>query len=621
MKKKIVGFLLLLVSCSAFAQHHIIPEPVSYTSLNDTFLLQLKGGLNIATYNLDKTSPTITNFINHLNAIGIGTKSGSIDATTLSLEINEKSALKKEAYELVVKHKNITITSSSKSGLFNGLQTLKQLLPAAKQANKTIKIPGCIIKDAPRFGWRGLMLDVSRHFFTIDEVKQYIDVMSSYKFNVFHWHLTDDNGWRVEIKSLPKLTEVGAWRVERHGQFNHRAAPRKGEKTPYGGFYTQEQIKEVVRYAAARNITIVPEIDIPGHSMAVLAAYPELSTLKETKMVSPGHKFAVWPGDGTFKMLEENTLDPSNEKVYEFVDKVFTEIAALFPGQYIHMGGDECYKGYWEQSKAVQAFMKSNNIKDAHELQSYFVGRVQKIINSKGKKMIGWDEIIEGGLTKGATVMSWQGMKGGIHAAKAGHEVVMSPTTFAYLDYQQGDVSVENSIYANLSLKESYQFEPVPDSVDADLILGGQANVWTEAIPTQQFAFYMTYPRALSIAETVWSPKSKKNWNNFVQKTEVHFKRFEAQGINISTAVYEPIVTVYKEKGKLMCKLENNVPNTQIYYSINNTYPVNYATKYVGPFEIPEGKLKLRTQNFKNGKAVGRELIIDRKDLIKRAKN
>ncbi|MFT6717305.1 MAG: hexosaminidase, partial [Saprospiraceae bacterium] len=396
--------------------------------------------------------------------------------------------------------------------------------------------------------------------------------------------------------------------------------PVAGEKTPYGGFYTQEQIKDIVRYATARNITIVPEIDIPGHSMAVLSAYPELSTLKEQKMVSPGHKFAFWPGDGTFKMTEENTLDPSNEKVYEFIDKVFGEIASLFPGQYIHMGGDECYKGYWEESSSVQFFMKKNKIKDTHELQSYFVGRVQAIINKYGKKMIGWNEIIEGGLVDGATVMSWQGMKGGVEAAKAGHEVVMSPSTYAYLDYQQGDLSVENSIYSNLSLRKSYEFEPVPDSVDASLILGGQGNVWTEAIPTLQFAYYMTYPRALSVAETVWSPKSKKDWNNFIRKTEDHFDRFETQGVNVCKAVYEPIVSMYKEDGKLMCKLENNVPGTSIFYSVNNTYPVNYATKYVAPFEVPVGKLKLRTQNFRNGEALGRELIISREDLVTRVK-
>jgi hexosaminidase len=615
--------LLLLLFLSAnitFAQHSIIPEPVSHKFTSDTFLLN--GAFSIpVTYSADPTMGTVSDFVEYAKSIGIESKYGSIEEATIIIDVNLKYDLGKEAYELTVDSKQITIKASANGGLFNAFQTLKQLLPAGKVVEKIIKIPGCVIKDYPRFKWRGLMLDVSRHFFTVNEIKAYLDVMSSYKFNVFHWHLTDDNGWRIEIKSLPKLTEVGAWRVERHGTFGTSITkPVAGEKTPYGGFYTQEQIKDIVRYATARNITIVPEIDIPGHSMAVLSAYPELSTLKEQKMVSPGHKFAFWPGDGTFKMTEENTLDPSNEKVYEFIDKVFGEIASLFPGQYIHMGGDECYKGYWEESSSVQLFMKKNKIKDTHELQSYFVGRVQAIINKYGKKMIGWNEIIEGGLVDGATVMSWQGMKGGVEAAKAGHEVVMSPSTYAYLDYQQGDLSVENSIYSNLSLRKSYEFEPVPDSVDASLILGGQGNVWTEAIPTLQFAYYMTYPRALSVAETVWSPKSKKDWNNFIRKTEDHFDRFETQGVNVCKAVYEPIVSMYKEDGKLMCKLENNVPGTSIFYSVNNTYPVNYATKYVAPFEVPVGKLKLRTQNFRNGEALGRELIISREDLVTRVK-
>ncbi len=607
------------ISLQSISQHNIIPEPVNYTPTNDTFLLN--GAINIAV-SVSTAPPMVAvdNFVNHVQSIGIKINYTVPEKSTLRFDVNPNHELDLEAYELTVTSKFISIKASTNAGLFNAFQSLKQLLPAGKTKGE-IKIPGCVIKDAPRFAWRGLMLDVSRHFFTVAEVKAYIDQMSEYKFNVFHWHLTDDNGWRIEIKSLPKLTEVGAWRVERHGSFgDQRKAPKQGETRPYGGFYTQEQIKDVVQYAKDRNITVVPEIDIPGHSMAVLAAYPELSTLKEQKMVCPGHKFAVWPGDGTFKMLEENTLDPSNEKVYEFVDKVFGEIATLFPSEYIHMGGDECYKGYWEESAEVQTFMKKKKIKDAHELQSYFVGRVQKIINSHGKKMIGWDEIIEGGLKEGAAVMSWQGMKGGIHAAKKGHKVVMSPTTYAYLDYQQGDLAVENSIYANLTLEKSYLFEPVPAGVDSSLILGGQANVWTEAIPTLDFAYYMTYPRAFSIAETVWSPKNKKDWNNFMSKTEAHFDRFDTKGKNICKAVYEPTVKVFKKDGKFYCELTNSVANTEIYYSVNNTYPVNFDTKYTEAFVIPKGKLKLRTQTFRGNKSLGRELIINRKDLVKRAK-
>jgi hexosaminidase len=433
--------------------------------------------------------------------------------------------------------------------------------------------------------------------------------------------LTDDNGWRIEIKSYPKLTEVGAWRVERHGKFgSDRAEPKPGEKTTYGGFYTQEQIKDIVKYAANRNITIVPEIDFPGHSMAALAAYPELSVKKEPKYVSPGNKFSEWYGGGKFKMLVENTLNPIDENVYVFIDKVFGEVAQLFPGEYIHMGGDEAYHGYWDENPEVQKFMKKHKIKNSHELQSYFVKRVENIISSKGKKMIGWDEILEGGLADGAAVMSWRGMKGGIEAAKMGHEVVMSPTTYAYLDYMQGDITLENKIYASLSLEKTYTFEPVPEGVDPKYILGGQGNLWTEAVPTLQFAYYMTYPRAFAIAETLWSQKKDKNWDDFARRTEVNINRFDKDGDNISKAVFDPIVSVYKNGDDVMCKLENNIPSTEIYYSIDNTYPVKYSKKYTDPFKIPSGDLKLRTQTFRDGKPLGRELIISREDLVKRIK-
>ncbi|MCB0476284.1 MAG: family 20 glycosylhydrolase, partial [Flavobacteriaceae bacterium] len=540
------------------------------------------------------------------------------------LNSEQDSQLGKEGYTLEVNSNDIRLTANQPAGVFNGLQTLKLLFPAGSlngTAANPILLQACKITDYPRFGWRGLMLDVSRHFFTVDEVKAFIDQMAAYKFNVFHWHLTDDQGWRIEIKSLPKLTEIGAWRVKRYGRFGtSRPDPEEGEAVSYGGYYTQDQIRDIVKYAQERNITIVPEIDMPGHSMAALAAYPELSVNKEPKYVSPGNKFSEWYGDGTFKMLVENTLNPTDEKVYDFVDKVFTEVAQLFPGTYIHMGGDEAYHGYWEQDPEVQKFMKKHKIKTSHELQSYFVKRVEKIINSKGKKMIGWDEILEGGLAENAAVMSWRGMQGGVEAAKLGHEVVMSPTTYTYIDYMQGDPSVENYIYSSLSLEKTYQFEPVPEGVDPKYILGGQGNLWTEEIPTMQFAFYMTYPRAFAIAESVWSPKEKKNWDDFERRVENHFQRFDAAEINISKAVYDPIIKVYYEDDKLMCSLENNIPGTDIRYTINNTYPVKFGITYSGPFEIPQGDLSLRTQTFRDGKPIGRQLQISREELEKRVR-
>ncbi len=613
--------IFLLFVFPAFSQHSIIPTPVSYSASGENFPLEKNIDIRHFFNKSYSQDPTLTLSINILkNTLkkeGIITSDGSKQKINLYLLKKTDDKIGREGYHLEVCKNKIDIKANTPSGIFYGVQTLKQLI----ETHKENIIKGCKIIDYPRFQWRGLMLDVSRHFFTVDEVKAFIELMSEYKYNTFHWHLTDDNGWRIEIKSLPKLTEVGAWRVVRHGKFgSSRKDPIPGEPTTYGGYYTQEQIKEVVSYARDRNITILPEIDIPGHSMAALAAYPELSTRKEPKSVNPGTKFARW-FTGGFEMLIENTLNPADEKVYEFVDKVMTEVADLFPGEYIHMGGDEAYHGYWEDSEECQRFMKKNHIANTHDLQAYFVHRVEKIIRNKGKKMIGWDEILEGGaLNQSAAVMSWRGMKGGIEAVKKGHKVVMSPTTYAYLDYMQGDETVENKIYAKLNLKKSYEFDPAPDSLDATYIMGGQANMWTEAVPTYPFVQYMVYPRAFAIAESVWSPKENKNWADFFRRTEVHFDLFDRKGHNICKAEYEPIINVYMEGDKLMCTLTNNIPNTTIYYTVNNTYPPRFGTIYRGPFEVPQGDLRLRTQTFYNGKPVGRELIVHRDDLLKRIK-
>lgn len=626
MKNVLLACILFVLIQNIEAQHVIIPEPVDFKSNDETFVI--KGELAFDILTKDEQTIVYVNQLKYfLELFGIETSENKTKkGNRLSINLNKKKnvELGTEGYELVINSNSITITANKAAGIYNGIQTLKQLLPANPslfqgEQPEPIRIIGCTIKDYPRFAWRGLMLDVSRHFFTVDEVKAYLDKMSLYKFNVFHWHLTDDQGWRIEIKSYPKLTDIGAWRVERHGRFGKDIKePQDGEKATYGGYYTQEDIKEVIRYAAARNITIVPELDVPGHSMAALAAYPELSSYKEAKFVDPGIKFAEWFADGSFKMKIENTLNPADEKVYEFLNNVFTEIADLFPGEYIHMGGDECYHGYWEENPSVQQFMKANKIANGEELQSYFAKRVEKIISSKGKTVIGWDEILHGDIAKNTTIMGWQKMEGGTKAAKMGHNVVMTPTTYAYLDYSQGDHSVENAIYAKLSLEKAYDFEPVPDSVDSKYILGGQGNLWTEVIPTLQFAYYMTYPRAFALSETFWSPKEKKNWNNFIQKTEIHFQRFDSSNTNICKAVYDPKIIVYKEGGKLMCKLTNLIPKANIYYTINNTYPVNYGIKFTEPFEIPEDDFSLRTQTYRNNLPIGRELIIHRKELEKR---
>ncbi len=616
--------ILLVLACTTAAAQSIIPIPVNTEARNGVFVFG-----NTVEFVVPEGSPEIRKYAENLakyvrmTRLSVVSKQGSNPAVIFQL--GNDAALGKEGYVLDVKELQIHLTANTPTGIFNGLQSLRQLLPAGlegKDFGGTVTVPQCRITDYPRYAWRGLMLDVSRHFFTVDEVKAFIERMSHYKFNVFHWHLTDDEGWRIEIKSLPRLTETGAWRVERHGRFGEgRPYPKEGEKASYGGFYTQEQIRDIVKFAAERHITIVPEIDLPGHSMALLAAYPELSTRKEPKFVNPGSKFAEWYGNHEFKMLIENTLNPADEKVYEFVDKVMTEVAQLFPGEYIHMGGDECYHGYWAEDPAVQAFMKKNNLKDTKELQAHFVRRVNDIINAKGKKMIGWDEILDGGgLPKSTAVMSWRGMEGGIKAAKDGHYVVMTPTTFAYLDYTQGDKSVENPIYADLSLAKSYELEPTPEGVDPQYILGGQGNLWTEVIPTLPYAFYMAYPRALAISEKLWSPKNASTFPAFLNRVEKAFERFGEAGISISQAVYEPEVKVTRQDGKYFLELSTPVQDAQVFYSLDNTYPVKFSSRYTGPVEIPEGDLKLRTQTYRNGAELGRELIIPRDELIKRAR-
>jgi hexosaminidase len=537
------------------------------------------------------------------------------------ISILENRGIKKEGYTITINKKQINIACSDLGGLHNALQSLLQLIQNAKKEKGNVILQNAFIEDEPRFSWRGLMLDVSRHFFNVDEVKNYIDLMSRYKFNVLHWHLTDDEGWRIEIKSLPKLTEVGAWRVERNGRFGEgRPYPKEGEKATYGGFYTQEQIKDIIKYAQLRNVEIVPEIDIPGHSMAALAAYPELSTGKDVKFVNPGSKFSEWYGDGTFKMLIENTLNPADSNVYVFVDKVMTEVAALFPSKYIHMGGDECYHGYWEKDIKVQAFMKVKSIKDMHGLQSYFVTEVNKIVNKKGKNMIGWDEILEGGLSPNAAVMSWRGIKGGIEAAKKGHSVVMSPTTYAYLDYTQGDKSVENPIYADLSLKKTYSFNPVPEGIEEKYVLGTQGNLWTEVIPSLPFAYYMTYPRALAIAENAWTYDSKKDYAHFLKRTEKAFTWFDDKDLAMAKTIYEPEISLKKTEKGIELSLSSDLEDVEIFYSTDNTYPVKFSKKYSGPFLLPNGDYKLRTQVYRKNKALGRELIIPQTELEKRVK-
>lgn len=612
-------FILLVLGSlfqqSLLAQHGIIPAPVNFKSDSGQFVLNNTVGIGHSGKDVE---PIAQWFAETLVKKGIAvSRSDPSRMIMLEMIASPDPALGEEGYKLDVKPESIRLTANKPAGIFYGLQTLSQMIPVEIKGNASV-IPSCTITDYPRFGWRGLMLDVSRNFFTVEEVKQYIDLMAQYKLNVLHWHLTDDQGWRIEIKSYPKLAEVGGCRVARYGTFGERIPPKPGEAATDCHYYTQEQIKEVVAYAKTRQVTIVPEVDIPGHSLAAVAAYPELSITKQPQTVNPGSKMSEWPGDGTFKILADNNLNPADEKVYAFLDKVFGEIAALFPGTYIHAGGDECYYGYWEKSPEMQAFMKKNSIKDMHGVQSYFMKRVVKIIESKGKRMIGWDEILEGGLAEGAAVMSWRGMKGGIEAAKQGHPVVMSPTTHAYLDYMQADPYWEPRVYAKLYLKTSYDFDPLPQGIDPQLILGGQANLWSEKIPTFRHATYMTYPRAWAIAEAVWTPIDKKNWGQFASRTEMHFARAEAAGIQVSHALYDPIVKSETVQGDTFLHIRCEYPGAIIRYTIDGSIPDNFSPVYSGPVKLPPGPVVLRTATFRDSVQLGRTLVLSVEEILKR---
>ena len=624
--KKLIFLLLLFSLATVYGQKpaiQLIPQPVEIQQSEGVFVLTKTSTIGFDSQESRKIAEMLSQKLNR--STGFSFKPQQDKAGSIQFNLNKAplAQIGKEGYTLVSSSKGVVITANKPAGLFYGMQTLLQLLPKEIESKTPITItwsvPSVKITDYPRFGWRGIMLDVSRNFFTKEEVKLYIDQIARYKYNTFHWHLTDDNGWRIEIKALPRLTEVGAWRVPRFGQFGQRAEPKKGEAATVGGFYTQADIKEIIQYAQDRNVTIVPEIDVPGHSMSAIAAYPELSCTKDpdTK-VNPGSSFSEWYNDGAFKMLIDNTLNPSDEKVYEFLDKVFTEMAVLFPNPYIHVGGDECYKGFWTKDPGCQALMKKMNMTHPEELQAYFMKRVEGILKAKGKKLIGWDEILEGGIGPEATVMSWRGIKGGIEAAKLGHDVVMTPTTFAYLDYQQGEQTIEPPIYSNLRLSKCYSYEPVPEGVDAKYILGGQGNLWTEQVVTLHHAEYMTWPRGWALAEDFWSPKESKNWANFVLRVEKQFERAEIEGVNYSPAIYDAIINVRGKEGEMTLEMDSEVPGLDIYYTLDGAMPNTYSTRYSKPVELPEGPITVRVVTYRNGKQIGHLVTLRPEDLKKR---
>ncbi len=416
------------------------------------------------------------------------------------------------------------------AGLFYGIQTIRQLLPPAIFREAPLDsmrwtMPAVTIEDQPRFRWRGAHLDVVRHFMPKEFVKKYLDLLALHKMNSFHWHLTDDQGWRIEIRKYPKLTGVGAWRKETMiPPYPRNGAPMRFDSTPTGGFYTQDDIREIVAYAAERHINVVPEIEMPGHSVAAIAAYPELGMAGDTTTVA-----TYW---GVFS----NILKPTDATV-KFYQDVLTEVMELFPSKFIHVGGDEAAKAQWKSSPEIQARIRELGLKDESELQSWFIRQMDKFLTAHGRRLIGWDEILEGGLAPGAAVMSWRGVAGGIAAARQGHDVVMAPGSHTYLDhYQSLDTAHEPiAIGGYLPMDTVYSYEPYPDSLEPQYrkhILGAQVQLWTEYIPSPKQAEYMAYPRTSAFSEVMWTPEERRDYADFLRRLQVHLKRLDALDVN-----------------------------------------------------------------------------------------
>lgn len=514
-------------------QISVIPEPVNVNPGEGHFQLSDKTPIIIS-----EDTPELRHIARYLSdklytatwkhAL-IKTEQAASDTSIVLSIAKENTPDHEEGYALSVTPGQVTVSAQTTHGLFYGVQTLLQLLPpeiafedpSFIPKNFEWTIPSVEIQDFPRYEYRGMHLDVARHFFPVEFVKQYIDLMAMQKMNRFHWHLTEDQGWRIEIKQYPLLTEVGGWRDSTLiGHYDSE----KYDGIRYGGYYTQEEIKEVVQYADDRYITVIPEIEMPGHSSAALEAYPEFGC-------EPDKAYKAQTTWGVF----EDIYCPS-EETFTFLENVLTEVMDLFPSEYIHIGGDEAPKTAWENSELAQEVIEREGLADEHELQSYFITRIEQFLNSNGRQIIGWDEILEGGLAPNATVMSWRGIEGGIEAAQKGHDVVMTPTSYMYLDYYQADPATEPlAIGGFVSLEKVYGYEPTPDTLneqEATHILGAQTNLWTEYIHTGDKAEYMAWPRSTALAEVVWSPKEKRDWFSFWGRLQPYFKRLEYMNVN-----------------------------------------------------------------------------------------
>lgn len=576
----------------------IIPKPAKVVAGKGYFELNENSVLNAEQF------PDVQNrFLDEIREeTGLNLKATG-KKTNNYIAIKKLEGLDKEEYLLKVSKKGITIKTSTSAGAYYALQTIKQLIPVDAKEEKSILIPAVEISDQPEFAWRGYMLDVSRHFFGKERIKEMLDLMAELKLNRFHWHLTDDQGWRIEIKKYPKLTAIGAWRVdytihdETLNDWWGRPVQKEGETATYGGFYTQEDIREIVAYAQERHIEILPEIDVPGHSLEILAAYPNLAC-------EPERTYYV----GTGGVLKDNALCPSNPHVYEFLEDVLGEVMELFPSNYIHIGGDECNKEGWRKHDRCQSFMQDKGLADERELQSYFIRQVEKIVNAKGKKLIGWDEILEGGLAPNATVMSWQGEEGGIAAAKDGHDVIMTPMAYNYLDLKQGQSESEPNLgYKELLLSTCYNYKVIPEALNGEekkKVLGLQGNLWTESVSDWGKLTYMTFPRLYAVAENGWTAEEDQNFDDFIERLKPQLKRLDAKGIRYAKSVFNPWIHQKGNGSTIEITLETELASAEIRYTLDGSEPEENSRLYTEPFILSETKT-IKTALFEDGKRLG----------------
>jgi len=576
MKLVFAGLLLtFLCTFSAFAQAdeiNIIPKPQVIELGKEDFSIKSDTKIFASDKASKRNAEILAKYFEFRYRTKLRVTSKPQNENAIVFDSSSAATFHPGQYSLAV-DKNLIRISGAEVGQFYAIQTLMQMVQAG---TLSFGVPAVKIEDEPRFQYRGMHLDVARHFMPVEFVEKFIDLMSQYKFNYFHWHLTDDQGWRIPIKKYPKLTEIGSTRPETVKERN--LTPYIGDGIPHGGFYTREQIKDVVEYAKKRHITVVPEIELPGHASAALAAYPQFGC-------KPDYKFKVQTTWGIFKEV----YCPTDE-TFKFLEDILDETIKLFPDSpYIHIGGDEVLKDHWKESAFVQELKQRENLKDEHEVQSYFVRRIEKFINSKGKKIIGWDEILEGGLAPNATVMSWRGMKGGIEAAKSKHDVIMTPTDYVYLDYGQGDPAYEPlNIGSYVPLEKVYSFDPVPKELTADeakYIIGGQANIWTEYMQTPSQVEYMAFPRMIALSEVLWSKPEDKNYADFQRRLVSNLPRLAAQNVNYRMPEPGGLQNVITDSEKVSIEL-TPAAGSRILYTIDGTVPGDTSPAYEKPIEI-----------------------------------